>query len=406
MTRPFMKRSRHQTLRIALLFGVSIGAVWAEESHLKLKAETSLSFDSNLFRLPSGTDPTLAIGGTSLSSEIGVTSLTLAFSTAMSLQRLELAVALVDYRYRNFDYLNYTSYNYNAALQWSLTPALHGNLNSLRKETANSFSDYLGLKQSNLRTETSNQLDMVYEVDGPWRISAGVSKYSQTNQQALVAGGDYTRHALETGIAYVFGTGSNISFKQKSADGQYLNRVLIAGTSFDTHFAQNISDVRVHWAISNESNADFFLSYFNQTHPNVPQRDFSGLNSGASLNWALTKKSSINIAQSREISAYATNNANYSQTDRLSLGPTWQISPKSLARFRQEWARIIYLGSPGTLTLVQRSDFTRDTTLAFFWQPDQKLSFSAALQNAARASSQSGLDYESKQFSVTAQYSY
>lgn len=401
-----MKRSRHQTLRFALLFGVSIGAVCAEESHLKLKVETSLSFDNNLFRLPSGSDPLLTIGKPSASEQIGVTSLSLNFSTTLSLQRLDLAMTLVDYRYQSFDYLNYMSYNYNAALRWSLTPMLHGNLISERKETANSFSDYLGLKQSNLRTETSTRLDAVYEVDGPWRISAGVSQFSQHNQQALVAGGDYTSSTAEVGGGFVFGTGSNITFNQKSAKGQYLNRILVANSDIDTHFEQAISDLRLHWVLSDNSNADLYLSYISQTHPNFPQRNFSGLNSGASLNWILTGKSSLTLAQSREFSAYATTNTNYSQTDRLSLGPTWQIGPKSVMRLRQEWARINYLGSPSAVEPSQRSDSTRDTALSFYWQPYQRLSLNAAWQNATRASTQSGLDYESRQITVSAQYSY
>lgn len=401
-----MKRPLQQIVLFAMWVGTGLGLAYAEESHLKLRAETSLSYDSNMFRLPSGSNPLLAVGKPSASEQIGVTTLSLSFSTVLSLQKIDLAITLADYRYQNFDYLNYMSYNYNAALRWSLTPTLHGNFISERKETANSFSDYLGLKQSNLRTETTNRLDAVYEVDGPWRISAGVSQYSQKNQQALVAGGDYTTSSAEAGVGYVFGTGSSITFSQKSAKGQYLNRVLFANNSVDTHFEQAISDVRIHWVLPNNSNADFYLNHLSQTHPNYPQRDFNGLNSGASLNWLLTGKSSLNLAQSREYSAYATANTNYSQTDRLSLGPTLQISPKSVVRLRQEWARINYLGSPGAVAQSQRSDITRDTALSFYWQPDQRLTFSAALQNATRASTQTGLDYESRQISVSAQYSY
>jgi exopolysaccharide biosynthesis operon protein EpsL len=400
----FMIFSQRQIFLLVLLIGT--GAVCAEESHLKLKVETSLSFDNNMFRLPSGSNPLQAVGKPSGSEQIGITGLTLMLSTALSLQKLELALTLKDYRYQNFDYLNYMSYNYNAALRWSLTPSLYGNFSNERKETANSFSDYLGLKQSNLRTETSTRLDAVYEVDGPWRISAGVSHYSQNNQQALVAGGDYTTSSIEAGFGYVFGTGSSVTFTQKSAKGQYLNRVLLTNSTADTHFAQGISDMRFHWAMPNNSTAELYLSYFSQNHPNVPQRDFSGLNSGASLNWLLTGKSSITLAQSRELSAYAGPFTNYSQTDRLSFGTSWQMTSRTMLRLRQEWARISFLGQPTALSPSQRRDDTKDSSLSLYWQPDQRLNFSAALQNAARAANQTGLDYEARQISISAQYSY
>jgi exopolysaccharide biosynthesis operon protein EpsL len=397
----------HSWLILALLMTLgTVPALAQEESHLKLKAETSLSNDSNLFRLPSGLDPVIVLGKSSASEQISVTTLGLNFSTTLSLQRIDLAVSLVNSAYKNFDYLNNLSYNYNAALHWSLTPSLNGNFISDRKENANSFSDYLGLQQSNLRTETSTRLDAVYEVDGPWRILGGVSQFNQANQQVLLAGGDYTTNAAEAGVGYVFGTGSSATFTQKAISGQYLNRILPSIGLYDDTFNQAISDLRFHWVLINNSSADFYLSHLNQTHPNYPERDFSAMNSGASLNWLLTGKSALTLALSREFSSYATANTNYSQTDRISLSPSLQISPKSVVRLRHDWSRINYLGSPTGVATSQRSDITRDTALSFYWQPEQRLTLSASLQNAIRNSNQTGLDYDSNQISISAQYSY
>jgi exopolysaccharide biosynthesis operon protein EpsL len=392
-------------LALLLMFGTA-PALAQEESHLKLKAEAALSLDSNLFRLPAGLDPALVLGKSSGSEQVSVTSLGLNFSTTLSLQRIDLAVSLVDSKYQTFDYLNSLAYNYNAALHWSLTPSLHGNLTSDRKETANSFSDYRGLQQSNLRTETSTRLDAIYEIDGPWRILGGVSQFNQANQQVLVAGGDHTTYTSHAGAGYVFATGSSATFIQKAVSGQYLNRILPSAGLYDDSFNQAISDMRLHWVLVNNSSADFYLSYINQTHPNYPQRDFSAMNSGASLNWLLTGKSVLTLAQSREYSSYATATTNYSQTDRLSISPSLQISPKTVVRLRHDWARTNYLGAPPGVATSQRSDITRDMGLSFYWQPEQRLTFSAAFQNATRASNQTGLDYDSHQISISAQYSY
>ncbi len=326
------------------------------------------------------------------------------------MQKLDLAVSLVDSQYQTFDYLNNLSYNYNAALHWGLTPSMYGNFTSSRKETANSFSDYLGLQQSNLRTETNTRLDAIYEIDGQWRISGGVSHFNQANQQALVAGGDYSTNSADLGLGYVAGTGTSLTFSQKTVQGDYLNRALSAAGFYDNAFNQAVSDLRLHWVLINNTSADFYLSYIAQNHPNYQERNFSGVNSGASLNWLLTGKSALTLAQSREFSSYATANSNYSQTDRFTIGPTLQISPKSLLRLRHEWARTNFLGAPPTgVAPSQRSDITRDTALSYYWQAEQRLSISAALQNASRASNQTGLtplDYESNQLTISAQYSY
>lgn len=394
-------------LSISIWTVLSTHPAWAEDHSLQLKAETSLTFDNNLFRLPASANPTLILGKPSGAEQIGINTLSLNFSTSLSLQKINLTVSIADSLYQNFSYLNYTSYNYNAELKWSLTPKLHGILSSNRKETANSFSDYLGLNQSNLRTEMTTRMEAIYEVDGPWRVLSGVSQFSQINQQALVAGGDHTTQTVEAGLGYVFASGSNISFRQKAVSGHFLNRVLPSSGAYDTDFSKAISDLRAQWVMPDNSSADFYLSTITQTHPNFPQRNFSGLNSGASINWLLTGKSSVKLGQSRDVSAYAVFLSNYTQTDRLYFSPIWQLSPKSLVILKNEWAHIAYQGAPNGIGISnQRNDETRDTSLSFYWQPDQRLTFSAALQNASRASNQTGLDYNSNQISVSAQYSY
>jgi exopolysaccharide biosynthesis operon protein EpsL len=400
-------RYRFMTLLgLWVLLFLSLNSAWAEEQHLILKAETALSFDNNLFRLPANTDTLKTLGKSSGAEQIGVTTLSLNFSTMLSMQKIDLSMSVVDYRYQNFDYLNFMSYNYNATLRWSLTPSLHGTLSSDRKETANSFADYTGLKQSNLRTETSTRLDAVYEIDGPWRALAGVSQSNQANQQALLAGGDFHSQSADAGISYVAGTGSSVTFSQKAVQGQYLKRVLPSAGLFDTSFNQVNRDLRAHWVLADNSNADFYIGHINQTHPNYPERDFSGLNTSASMNWVISGKSELTVGQSRTLSSYATNTTNYAQTDKLFVSPTWQISPKSVVRLRHEWSRINYLGAPTTAAAPTRSDAMRDTGLSLYWQPEQRLTFSASLQNANRASNQSGLDYDSNLLSLSAQYSY
>lgn len=384
---------------------LAIADVQAEAAHLTLKAEAALTFDNNLFRLPAATNTLQVLGKVSGAEQIGVTTLSLNFSQALSLQKVNLSVSAVDSKFQNFNYLNYTSYNYNAALQWSLTPRLHGLLSADRNETANSFADYTG-RQSNLRTEASQQLDAEYEIDGPWRVLAGVSTFSQTNQQALVAGGDHTTRTLHAGLGYVFASGSRLNLIQKQVSGHYLNRKLVANSPYDSDFNQSISDLRAHWAMPENQSADFYLTALRQTHPHFPERNFSGLNSGASLNWLLTGKSSVQLGQSRTVTSYAVRDSNYTQTQRLFVSPSWQFSPKSLVRLQHSRSRIRYLGAPQGVVPSQREDNIHDTGVTFYWQPDQRFTLSAALQNASRSANQTGLDYESQQISVSAQYSY
>ena len=158
---------------------------------LKLKIDSSLRFDNNLFRLPADVNLGALIGNPSGAERIDINTLSLNFSTTLSLQKLELSASVTNYRYQNFSYLSFVAHNYNAAWHWALTPNLHGNLGSQRQETLNSFADYQGFGLQNVRSDVNNRLDAAYDLDGTWSISAGVSQSSQTNQQTLAAQGDY-----------------------------------------------------------------------------------------------------------------------------------------------------------------------------------------------------------------------
>jgi len=380
-----------------------------DDAQLKLKAETSLRMDSNLFRLPAGADTMALVGKSSTAEQIGVSSLSLSFSRTLSLQRFELNLSLVDSRYQNFNYLSFVARNYNTAWRWSLTPRLRGNLTTEHKESLGSFSDFQGLtqlNQRNQRTETNTRLDALYEIDGAWRILTGVSEFTQTSQMPLAAQGDYTAKSADVGLSYAFASGSSLTHTLKQTTGKYLGNVLPSPNLVDDGFNQRDHELRLRWAINGNSTADISAAHISRTHPNYAQRDYSGLNTGINVNWRISGKSNLAMGWVRELSSYQSSDASYTQTDRISVGPVWQISPKTAVRLGYEFAVRDYLGSPTGLSTVRRSDITRDATLSFDWQPSQYFTLSSSLQNASRASSLPGLDYDSSMAVFSAQFNY
>jgi len=179
----------------------------------------------------------------------------------------------------------------------------------------------------------------------------------------------------------------------------------MATNPYDTDYHQSQQDVRLHWVMPNTSQADIQISHLTQTHPNFSFRDFSGLNIGADINWLLTAKSSIALGQSRNTSSYATNFSNYIETQKLYVSPSWKMTPKTSLRWRTEWSQIDYLGLNLPFAL-KRQDNTRDYQLSLTWYPELRFTVSASLQNLNRSSNQTGLDYDSKQMILSAQYLY
>jgi len=393
------------SLHVTVALCACASGAMAQEAPVVLTAGYTVQTDSNLFRLPSNANTQALIGKDSAAEQIGVTTVGFGLNTYQSLQKFEFDLNLVDYKYQNFNYLSFTASNYNAAWRWALTPALTGSFTSSRKETLNSFSDYTSYNQRNQRIDTSTGVNAEYQLDGTWRLLGGLSTARQANQQAVLAGSDYTSNSANAGVKYAFASGSSVTYQARLGNGNYLNRTVPNAGQFDDNFKQLDNDLRLRWALGGNSSAELYLTHINRTHPTYGQRDYNGFNTGANLDWAISGKTALNVSFSHTLDTYATSNSNYSQTDKLSVGPVWQFSPKAALRLRYDWAQRDYLGSPGA-TASTRRDTTRDTSISINWQPYQQLAFSAALQGASRGSNQAGLDYDSTQLFFTAQLTY
>lgn len=401
-----MGTSLHIWLTAAVLSVGAAPCVWAQNnSPVKVNVSYALQTDNNLFRLPAAANTTALIGKSSAAEQIGSTTLGFNFNTAQSLQKFEFDASLVDYKYQNFSHLNFFARNYDAAWRWALTPRLTGNFTSDLKETLNSFADYQGYN-GNQRTDTSTRIDARYGLAGPWLLIGGVTQSKQANQQALVAGGDFGSTSADAGVRHTFSSGSSITYATKLAHGKYLNRTVPSVGFFDDSFKQIDNDLRLQWVWSGNSIAKFNLTHILRTHPNYGQRDFSGLNTGISINWTITGKSVLDASYSHTLASYATATSNYSLTDRITLGPVWHIGSKTQLALHHAWAQIDYLGSPNAIANNQRRDISRDTRLTFSWQPYQQLAINASLQNQTRGSNQAGLDYDSSMAMLSAQLRY
>jgi exopolysaccharide biosynthesis operon protein EpsL len=383
----------------SLVLGCCATSVWAIDiAPFSVSAGYSVQNDSNLFRQPSIVS--------ARSEQVGVSTLGLGFNTTQSLQKFEVDVNLVDYRYKNFDYLSFTARNYDAAWRWSVTPRFTGSITSSRKESLNSYADYNNINQRNQRLDANLRLDTAYELDGPWRVVAGAARTKQQNEQAVFGDGDYTLSSGNAGVRYVYGSGSTMTYRAIATNGNYLNRVMPNTGLYDQNFHQFDHDLRLRWMLSGNSTLDANLTHLSRSYATYAQRDFSGVTGGMGINWAFTGKTMFSAAYARELGAYTTSYSNYASTDRVTLGAHWQMSPKAGLRLNHTWAGVDFRGDPGLGLAIARRDTTRDTSLSVVWQPTQQITLNAGLQYLARGSNLANLDYTARLATLTAQFTY
>jgi len=374
---------------------------------LQLRATATVVSDSNLFRLPAGAN-TLALTGRSSSAEtIGIAAFGLNYNKAYSLQAVELDVNFNKYSYQNFAYLGFTAVNYRAAWRWAYTPRLRGNLTTSRDQTLNNFVDFQGFNVRNVRVDNNTRLDATYELDANWRLGGGLTQNSRTNSVQVTQEANFRQTGVEAELRYVLATGSSLGYVVRSTDGNYTsNRTIPSPGFFDDRFGQTDNELQLAWAISPSRSANLRLGHRSRSHSTYPQRDFAGTTGAASVNWAISPKSAVLIGWTRELGSFETNNFNFTQTNRYSVGPVWQVSPKATVRAQLAHATRDFRGTPTGVVTQQRRDVTRDASLAIDWQPFSYLALSAALQNGRRSSSLPGVDYNSNSVNLSAQFSF
>ncbi len=399
-------------LRIMLATAVTVPGMMAcvhadQEGTLSVVAGYALRHEDNLFRLPPGATPQAATGKSSRSDTIDTTSLGLRLNKRYSLQRIQLEADLTDYRYRTFDYLNFTARNHAAAWYWQLTPAFRGTLSSRRTETLNSFNDFTGYGVRNIRTDEMHRLDGVYELDGAWRLLGGAAQTVRTNSETFLEESDTRLNTVEAGVRRDFASGSSLSLLARQGRGKYVNPPdLSAVRQLDNAFDQREQELKLHWPATARTTLQGRLTYLERRHENFSARDYSGMVGNLSVTMRATDKLLLTGGFVHELNPYQSDSSSYASTDRLSLGAQWRITAKTTLRGHYDVARREFRGAIAGSPDGDRADTLHGARVALEWQAYRAVQLSVAVDQERRASNQSAYDFKNTTGTVSARLTF
>lgn len=372
-----------------------------------ITANVTGQYDDNLFRLPSGADPQTMIGRASASEYIASTSVMFNINKAYSLQRFELQAGIEDHSYRNFSYLDFLAKPYKGVWHWSMTPSLHGKLLTERSQSATSFSDYRGYAKANILTQDRSSLDAELDLGAAWHLLGGVSSSKSENAEPAQGENDSRSDSAELGLSYSFPSGNRVSYVGRRARGEYINRrdPVVFGMT-DNAFEDREHALTAQWDLSGKTQVDARIAYFEREHAHYAARDFSGVTGSANINWPVTGKSYVRAGISRQLASDQTFYSSYTESNRFTFSPYWQISQKTALSLRYEITRRDYAGAIAQTIYNGRSDTTRTASIALDWSPVRDLTLNASLRRDERTSNIAGLDFESNICFITAQIAF
>ena len=370
---------------------------------LQFRVGENIVHESNVFRLSDSTDPQTTIGNSNKSDTVAITNVGIKLNKSYSLQRVELDVSAEDHHYTRFSKLNFNALNYVAALRWSITPRLYGNVTGTRRDYVDTVADVQNTGQLNRRSDRLNAADAEYEIAGPLRLVGGIFERSSTSSLPLTFEGSSRVHGAEAGLRYVLGSGTSAAYRYKNGRGDYPDRLLSG--QFAKSFKDREHEFRFSWEPTGKSTIQARVSQFSRFHDGLPTRDFSGVTGQVDASLAVTGKTSITTGLIRDLGSYQTPTTSYFVGNRFFVTPVWKPTEKTAVRLRYDYGVRDFKGTSG-FSGTSRRDTTNIASLALEWQPIRALKLIAFAQQENRKSSDFGFNYKNASIGISGIFSF
>ena len=121
---------------------------------------SSVTWDNNVFHLPSSVDPQALLGKPTKSDRISATYAGLRVDKPYAQQRFLLELTETAYRYDNFSFLDFNALQYQGSWQWHFTPRVSGTLAADRTEALVNYTDFRDPSTRNVRTVDNRLLSV------------------------------------------------------------------------------------------------------------------------------------------------------------------------------------------------------------------------------------------------------
>lgn len=372
---------------------------------LNLSVKSGYRYDSNLFRLPSGSQPTVA--GAEKSDQYFVNSIGIKINKKYSLQQFKLDFDHVDTRYSNADFLNFKANNYKAEWLWAITPNLTGVLSADRFMALVPFEDYSNNSVAsttpvqNIRTSERQVFSFDFSPHDKWHLIGAYNNLSVTNSKTFLPESSFNLDLIEAGVKYEFPSATYISFVSRKSRGQNDDANLngLIGKTFDEY--QQL--MTMFWFLSGKSKLYSTLGYVEKKDNEFSVRDFSGYIGSIEYSWDMTGKTNLTSGLSRKISSFTTSTDSYRVTDSIYINPAWSLTSKMTVEANIIWAQDNFKGDGFLADTMQRQDDTFSYGLGLEWSPRRTIKLGINIQHQTRDSNNDAAKYSANFAAVNGQ---
>lgn len=365
----------------------------------------TITYDDNLFRLPSGTNP--ALSGSQRSDVINTTFVGLKLNKLVSRQRFIVDGILSRSYFSEYGQLDYDGRNINGRWLWELGNRWKGELSLQDTRRLSSFAD-LNVEDRNIVDYRRYYGSARYEFHPEWSVVGGLSRVDNTNSAAVQKASDFTANAVEAGAQFNPATGNQVALKYRRTKGEYPNRQLVSSSIIDNSYTQDDVELSALWRPTADSKFDGRVGLTERNHDQLSQRDFRGPTGRLSYDWNVTGKTLLNATLWREIWSSDDVNASYVLSNGLSFGPTYNATSKIQLQGKLQYVKRDFGGDPGFVltSAPQPEDKIKIGSVTATYLPLRSLQLSLTLQTERRDSNIKSREYDDNQAILSGQFTF
>lgn len=363
---------------------------------LHLRAESALSYESNVLRLAD--DISAAMSADVLDGrEKGafVTSLGAGARAEIpvSRQRYRADVLVTRHQYLDFDELDYTGYAASGAWDWRAGNDWQGELSAGTRQERRASSSAAGVLVPRLQQRHDALLDARYALTARWQLQASASALEIGNRDPEFRSEDFRRGAASLGALYRTPRRNSVGARLRYENGEWPGRSPASVALFGNDYRQHTVSALLDWRPTARSRMQGEAGYTSRDRGAAVSRDFAGPTGSLTYERTLTGKLGLRGTVYETRGATDNFTATYVKIAGLELAGTYRASAKIALEATAGVHELDYLGDSLAPGVEQRRDELATLRLAGTFRATRTLTFSAAGQYDQRKSNASLGDY-------------
>jgi len=367
------------------------------EQPVEFNAGLASTYDSNVPRLPSATDPAPILGTSGKADTLNQASAGVKAELPVGRQRFLFGADANRYFYSQFTGLDHTDTHVAADWQWRVGHPFRGDLSHTRDSQQTSFAYNQGGDPDTRQLNTTQfQIEAAPAPD--WRAIAELG-YSEENH-ALATMQVYDRDTLRGRLELRYETPLGNALGMRAQYGRYHLPIpqQIAGAMIDNSYRNSALIASYQGQFTALSLVNLEGGYEQISHSELTGRDFAGWTGRLSYRWT-SPVTSVTTQAWRSVDTLSNEAASFVIEKGVSIEPRWALTAKISTELKlsRQWRQ--RAGDPsGT------ADLRRDTAnlgrIAVSYDATDKIRLALASEVEQRKSNVAAAEFDDRQISL------